>query len=82
MLRNINRLRNMAKDSPAKADIRSRPMIPPGRLAGAMNVGQGAVRAAAHRLKIEVARMPNGRDLLSIEQAEAVARVLSGIPGR
>jgi hypothetical protein len=64
----------MAKEINDGPVLRDVPLVTFGALGRALDVGPGATKAAAERLGIESTRMPNGREFLTFEQAQAVAR--------
>ena len=66
----------MAKKS-LNDDLQHRPLITYGLLGQALGVGPAATKSAAFRLGIEPWRMANGRELLSYEQAQTVAREMT-----
>ncbi len=57
--------------------LRDEPIVTFGSLGRVLDVGAGAARSAAQRLGIEPTRLGNGREYISVEQAEQVARVIS-----
>ena len=57
----------------ADEGLEQKPLITFGILGQALGVGPAAAKSAAFRLGIEPRKMPNGRELLSFEQAQMVA---------
>jgi hypothetical protein len=56
-----------------KSNLAKVPLIPPACIARALGSGEYAMRSATERLGIKPTRMPNRRELLTFEQAEAIS---------